>query len=507
MTPPPVARWIAENARVRGDSPAIISGDAAISYAALDARVAALAAGLHHELGIGCGDRIAVLAYNRPDYLALVFAAARLGAILVTLNWRLAPPEHAAILADADPRALVVDRELRDNAAALGPGLERFRRIGLGFGGSGWMSLDDLVAAGAGRAGPDASRDDAPLLLVYTSGTTGRAKGAILTQGAVAWNAANAIAAHDLVATDRVLTALPLFHVGGLNIQTLPALQVGATVLLHARFNPADALAAIARDRPSVVLLVPAVMKAMIAHPDWPRTDMSSLRLAMAGSSVVPVELIRAWHARGVPVGQVYGATETGPVSIVLMERDARRKEGSTGKSAPHCQARIVGADGRDVVPGERGEILLRGPHITSGYWGDDAATRDAFVDGWFRTGDIGHQDEDGDFWIDDRKQDMIISGGENIYPAELEAVLEEHPAIAEAAVVARADARWGEVPVAMVVRRAGAVLDAAQVKALFAGRLARFKHPHDVMFVDSLPRNVMGKVQRFALRAMLARG
>jgi fatty-acyl-CoA synthase len=248
-------------------------------------------------------------------------------------------------------------------------------------------------------------------------------------------------------------------------------------------------------------------MKAMIEHPGWARTDLSSLRLGMAGSSVVPVELIRAWHARGVPVGQVYGATETGPVSIVLKGADARRKEGSTGKPALHCAARIVDADDRDVAPGARGEILLRGPHIARGYWRDEAATRAAFLDDWFRTGDIGHQDEDGDFWIDDRKKDMIISGGENIYPAELEAVLEEHPAIAEAAVVARADARWGEVPVAVVVRRAGAALDADAVKALFVGRLARFKHPHDVVFVESLPRNVMGKVQRFALREQLGRG
>jgi fatty-acyl-CoA synthase len=501
-----IADWIAANAATRGEHPALICEGRTITTAAFAARIAALAAGFD-ALGIVPGDRIAILAYNRPDYLALVFAAARLGAIVVTLNWRLAPPEHAAILADAAPRALVVDGELRAGAAALAASLAGIRTIGLGFGGDGWMSLDEVAAAGAGRTAPDAGSDAAPLLLVYTSGTTGRAKGAILTQGAVAWNAENAIAAHDLVPTDRVLTMLPLFHVGGLNIQTLPALKVGATVLLHPRFNPAETLAAIARDKPSVVLLVPAVMKAMIAHPDWPGTDLTSLRLAMAGSSVVPVELIRPFHARGVPVGQVYGATETGPVSIVLKGDDARRKEGSTGKPARHCAARIVDADGRDVAPGARGEILLRGPHITSGYWRDEGATREAFVDGWFRTGDIAHQDADGDFWIDDRKKDMIISGGENIYPAELEAVLEEHPAIAEAAVVARADARWGEVPVAMVVRRAGATLDADQVKALFTGRLARFKHPHEVMFVDSLPRNVMGKVQRFALREMLARG
>jgi fatty-acyl-CoA synthase len=306
------------------------------------------------------------------------------------------------------------------------------------------------------------------------------------------------------VSTDRVLTFLPMFHVGGLNIQTLPALHAGATVLLQPRFQPGEALKAIAQRRPTITLVVPAVMKAMIEHPTWRTTDISCLRAAGAGSSIIPLDLIRAFHVRGVPVCQVYGSTETAPTAVVLRREDAMRKEGSTGTAALHCDVRIVDEHGRDVAPGARGEIIVRGPNVMSGYWRDEEATAATLVDGWFHAGDIGHQDDEGFFWVDERKNDLIISGGENIYPAELEAVLAECPDIADAAVVARPDPKWGEVPVAVVVPRNGAALQASGVKALFAGRIAKFKHPHDVTFVDALPRNVMGKVLRYRLRELV---
>jgi fatty-acyl-CoA synthase len=245
-------------------------------------------------------------------------------------------------------------------------------------------------------------------------------------------------------------------------------------------------------------------MAALIAHPRWAASDLSSLRLTMAGSSIVPVELIRAFHARGVPVGQVYGSTETAPTAIVLKGKDAMRKEGSTGTPALLCAARNVDDAGHHVARGVAGEIQVRGPNVIRGYWNDSIASAEALIDGWFHTGDIGHQDDEGYFWIDERKKDMIISGGENIYPAELEAVISECPAVAETSVVARADAKWGEVPVAVIVCKAGAAVTAADIKALFEGRLARFKHPHDVVFVDALPRNVMGKVLRYRLREQL---
>jgi fatty-acyl-CoA synthase len=263
-------------------------------------------------------------------------------------------------------------------------------------------------------------------------------------------------------------------------------------------------MAAIGTARPSLTVMVPAQLAAFIEHPAWPSLDLAALRCVTTGSTMVPLRLIEAWHARGIPVIQVYGSTETAPIAVHQRVADAFATAGSTGKPALHCAARIVTAEGREAAIGERGEILLRGPNIMLGYWRDDAATAEALRGGWFHSGDIGHRDAAGDFFIDERKGDLIISGSENIYPAELEAVLHECAAILEAAVVARAHERWGEVPVAVVVAREGAGLDRAAVLALFEGRLARFKHPHDVVFVETLPRNAVGKVLRYRLRDMV---
>ena len=500
-----LANWIDRHAAYAPNKAAILFEDREFSYAALAEEIERLAAGLAHDLHVGPGDRVAILACNRPEFLALVFACARIGAICVPLNWRLAPPEHRYILQNAEASVLFCEPAFRDGVETIRAELSDCALVGFGFSGEGWRDYAAFLKSD--NAAPRRGRREDPVLLVYTSGTTGQPKGAVLTQDALHWNAVNSTALHDLVSTDRVLTFLPLFHVGGLNIQTLPALHAGATVVLHARFQPSEALQAIARRRPSLTLVVPAVMSALVQHPAWRTTDISCLRAVGAGSSTLPLELIRAFHVRGVPVCNVYGSTETAPVAIVLRREDAMRKEGSTGTAALHCEARIADEQGGDVPRGTPGEILIRGPNVMSGYWRDPAATAEALVDGWFHSGDIGHQDEDGFFWVDERKKDVIISGGENIYPAELEAVLAECVDLAEAAVVARPDPKWGEVPVAVVVRREGTGLETEQVRALFAGRLARFKHPHDVLFVADLPRNALGKVLRYRLRELVRNG
>ena len=449
-------------------------------------RLATLLAGL----GVGPGERVAYLGYNSPELLSLLFACARTGALLVPLNWRLAGPEHARILADAEPRLLLYDRDFASAASALS--------------GTRALLLNDLAARGtevAEQRGDAGASLRSPLLIVYTSGTTGRPKGAVLTQSALAWNAVNAAHMHDLTSDDHVLTTLPMFHVGGLNIQTVPALHAGARVTLHRRFDPAATLAAIATGRPSLMVLVPAQIAALIAHPQWRETDLTCLRLLATGSQIVPRHLIEAVHARGVPVIQIYGSTETAPIALYQTRRDAFIAVGSCGKPALHGEARIVDRDGKDVTNGEHGEILIRGPHVMTGYWRDPAATSAALQDGWFHTGDIGHVDAQGFYWIDERKHDVIISGGENVYPAELEAILNADLRIAEAAVVARPDPRWGEVPVAVIVRRTDASLEAADALALFRDRVARFKHPRDVVFVPELPKNALGKVLRHVLR------
>ena len=293
-----------------------------------------------------------------------------------------------------------------------------------------------------------------------------------------------------LQAADHVLTALPMFHVGGLNIQTLPALLAGATVTLHKRFDPGAWLADVARRRPTLSLLVPATMAAVISHPDWAKTDLSSLRLLNTGSMVVPETLIQAFHSRGIPVGQIYGATETAPIATALKAEDAMRKAGSAGKAVPHCEVKLV-----------EGEIWARGPAVMRGYW--NAGEASGLTDeGWFRSGDLGRMDEEGFLWVVGRSKDVIISGGENIHPAELENVLADCPAIAEAAVVGVPDAKWGEVACACLVVRAS--LDEAAVLKLFENRLARYKHPRRVVYLDALPKNAMGKVQKAELRKLV---
>ncbi len=460
-----------------------------ITYGDLERAVAGLAAALRERWGVTAGDRVAYLGFNHPLVLELLYACARLGAILVPLNWRLAPLEHREILRDCSPKVLFAGGELGPQAGEIRAGVET---VDAGAG---------EIAAARGPAPPPA-KPSAPVLLVYTSGATGRPKGVLLTQEALSWNALNSIAAHDLTNADHVLTVLPMFHVGGLNIHTTPALAAGARVTLHPRFDAEAALRAIAADRPTLLLVVPQVSVAMTSHPAWHSTDLSSLRLVTTGSSIIPAAVIRAWHDRGVPVTQVYGLTESAPVAICLRREDARRKAGSCGKPAIHCEARILDDSDRDVAPGEIGEIVLRGPTLFREYSGDPDATKASFIDGWLRSGDLGHQDGEGFFYVDDRKKDLVISGGENIRPAELENVLAECEAILEAAVVGCAAERWGEVPVAFVVAKTGSTLSRADVLALFDGRLARFKHPRDVVFVDRLPRNVMGKVLKQELRA-----
>lgn len=450
-----------------------------LSYAALWSRTERTTSGLA-ALGITRGDRIAYLGYNHPDMLVLLFAAARLGALLVPLNWRLTVHEHRVIFADCAPKALFFEPQFEAHAGGL------TAEIRLPAGGAMPDSSPQLTGADADE-----------VLVVYTSGTTGSPKGAVLTQSALLWNGYNAIHSHDLGQQDRVLSPLPLFHVGGLNNQTLPALLAGATVILEQRFEPGAWLADVAVHRPTLSLLVPATMQAVIQHPDWTKTDLSSLRMVNTGSMVVPESLIRAFHARGVPVGQIYGATETAPLAAVLMAKDAYARVGSAGKPALHCEVRIVEA-----------EIQVRGPNVMKRYWNNPDATAAAFAeDGWFRTGDLGRWDADGFLWVDGRSKDLIISGGENIHPAELENVLADCAAIAECAVIGIEDPKWGETACAVVVRAPGAQLDEAAVLALFSERIARYKHPRRVVFADSLPKNAMGKVQKFELRKALSPG
>jgi fatty-acyl-CoA synthase len=469
------------------------------SYSSFAERIASLARALKSELGVRRGDRVAVLAMNRPDYLALLYACARLGAMLVPLNWRLAVPEQMFILSDAAVNVLFLTEAFDAVSEPLVSALPNTRLVGLDYVPARGISLDDLLIAATGDGGEQHANWQSPLLIVYTAGTTGRPKGAVLTQEALLCNAAMSQHMHAMTSAEHVLTVLPLFHVGGLNIQTTPALQLGATVTLHERFAPGDTLRAIADDRPTLTVLVPSTIQGLLEHQDWHDADLSSLRAITTGSTLVPQGLVDAVTARNVPVLQVYGSTETSPIAVYTSLGGDCSRPLSTGLPGLLCEARIVDEAGLEVPPGTNGEVVVRGPNVLTEYWANPVATTEALRDGWFHTGDIAFRDADGYFTIHDRKKNMIVSGGENIYPAEIERVLLDHPAIAEAAVIGVPDPRWQEVPVAFVVSRAAVTPD--ELRSHLLGQLARFKVPREIVFVDALPRNALGKVQHYLLR------
>ena len=497
---------IERNAAFAPEKPALIFEGEVLSYAAFHARIVRTARALRAECGVAKGDRVAILSLNRPDYLVLLYACARLGAMLVPLNWRLAVAEQLFILSDAGAKVVVLEQAFAEILPALKQSRSQIGIVGLDFAPPAGKTFDALLAQARGDGRDAGANLTCPLLIVYTSGTTGRPKGAVLRQDALLWNGVMSQHMHDLTSEDHVLTVLPFFHVGGLNIQTTPALHHGATVTIHARFSADTTLAAFARERPTLTVLVPAIIQAVTDHPGWASADLSSLKAISTGSTIVPPHLIDRFVARGVPVLQVYGSTETCPVAVYTRLGGDLSRIGSTGLPGLCCEAAVVDDDGNELPPNTPGEIVVRGPNVFCEYWGNETATREALHDGWYRSGDIGVRDADGYFWVHERKKNLIISGGENIYPAEVERVLLEHPDISECGVIGRPDPKWDEVPVAYVIRRAGSSVEAESLKAHLLTQLARFKVPRDIVFVDDLPRTALGKVQHFRLRALYER-
>jgi fatty-acyl-CoA synthase len=492
---------IARHAAFTPDKPALVFEGEVLSYAAFHARIEQTARALKSEFGVASGDRVAILSLNRPDYLVLLYACARLGAMLVPLNWRLAVAEQMFILSDAGAKVLMLEQAFAEILPALAKDLPDARAVGLDFTPRQGLSFDALLAQATGGSRNPHVDLSCPLLIVYTSGTTGRPKGAVLRQEALLWNGVMSQHMHGLNADDHVLTVLPFFHVGGLNIQTTPALHYGATVTIHSRFTPDAALTAIAHEHPTLTVLVPAIIQAVTDHPDWMTTDLSSLKAISTGSQIVPPHLIERFVSRGVPVLQVYGSTETCPIAVYTRLGGDLTRTGSTGLPGLCCEATVVDDAGAELAPDIPGEIAVRGPNVFFEYWGNMIATSEALHHGWYHTGDIGRRDADGYFFVHDRKKNMIISGGENIYPAEVERLLLEHPDVADCGVIGRPDAKWDEVPVAYVIPRAGRVADAETLKAHVSAQLARFKVPREIIFVENLPRTALGKVQHFRLK------
>jgi fatty-acyl-CoA synthase len=493
--------WTRRRARMTPGKAALVQDGRTTTYAALHRDATRLAHGLRQR-GIGRGDRVAFLGLNSVELVLAMFATAKLAAVFVPVNTRLAPPELAYVLEHSGARTLLVEDALADavaapEVAALGLDPVRFSR-------DGGRGLDDVLAGSTGGAVEEIDEPvelDDVFMIQYTSGTSGRPKGVMLSHGNIAWNVYNLLVDIDLGSEETALVTAPLFHTAALNQVLFPTLLKGGTALLEARFDAVRAIDLIESEQVSLLFGVTSMYLALAAAPRFAEADLSSLRLALSGGAPIPEALLHAWLDRGLMIVQGYGLTEASPGTTMLRAADGVRKLGSAGTSCFFTDVRVVDPDGEDVPVGRPGEVLVSGPNVTAGYWRDDEATARAFTGEWLHTGDLALVDDEGHLRIVDRLKDMYISGGENVYPAEVEAALHSHPDVAECAVIGVPDDRWGEVGRAFVVLREDAVVTEADLTAHLDGRLARYKLPRSVEFVLELPHNASGKLLKSRLR------
>ncbi len=505
-----VPDWLAQRARLSPDRVALIdtlNGDRPITYREWNAQANRTAHFLQHALGVRKGDRVAVLAKNSVAYLDIWFALAKIGGVLQNLNWRLTPHELRQLVAEGEPIALVYDPEFADKAMAVAQSLEdRVPRL---------VSMAEPAAEGhlslvQREAYPDTppSRPhltpEDPWVICYTGGTTGLPKGAVLSYRAIMANAVNTVISWGLSREDATILNAPLFHTGGLNVFTAPLVYIGGTSVVCREFDVEQTFDWLESGRVTVYFGVPTMFIMMQNHPRWEKADFRHLRFIISGGAPCPLPVFERFWAKGVDFKTGYGLTEAGPNTFWLPAEQVRDKPGAVGYPLFHVEVRVVDEHDRDLPPGEVGELLIRGPHLFSGYWRRPEATAQAMRGGWLHTGDLASYDEDGCFTIKGRRKDMFISGGENVYPAEIESVLHGHPAVAEAAVVGVPHPKWGEVGWAAVVVRPGARLSVQELEAYCRERLAGYKIPKRFFFVDHLPKTGANKVDKRALREQL---
>src|ERR1051326_4662760 len=450
---------------------AVVETGERLTYADLNARAEAAAADLV-SLGIAAGDRIGIPGENRPEFLALFFGVLKIGAIAVPLSTRATDHERQQIANDCGMKLVVIPSEARD----LGGGAARHPHT---------------------QVPRDAPNDTEIACLLYTSGTTGKPKGVMIPRRQLWWNGYNTVVNWDLRFDDISPLYTPIYHAGGLAAFTIPVFCAGGTMVLHRGFNPTEVWQTIEKERCTVVLGVPTIWKMLMDAPEFAAADLAHVRWFISGGAPLPQYLIDAYQKRGVVFRQGYGMTEVGVNCFTMTNDDSFRKPGSIGKPMMFTEVRIVDGEGNDVGPNEVGEMWIRGPHVSAGYWTNEEATRAAYGDdGYFRTGDLARRDEEGYFTIAGRKKEMFITGGVNVYPAEIEGELVTHPRVSDAAVVAVPDEKWGEIPVAFIVGDASA----AELTAYLEVRIAKYKIPKKFVFVDSLPRTPYGKVEKTKL-------
>jgi fatty-acyl-CoA synthase len=499
--------WLAYHGRCRPDTTAVVDLGTGrrFTYAALDERAERLATVLSGSLGVRAGDRVAIHSQNNSNIFEVQFACWKLGAAYVPLNWRLAVPELEYIVGDCSPVVLFHEAAAGESAGAVAAGGGVPVRVAWDGPASGALDYEELLASADTTSFPVADNThDTLACVMYTSGTTGRPKGAMITHGGMVWNLLNATAPFAFGTGMVNLTVLPLFHIGGINAFANPAFHYGGTSLIMRSFDPAGTLELLGDPEAGVThfLAVPSNYLFMSQHPRFATASFPTLVTAGIGGAPTSLALLETWAAKGVVLQQGYGMTESAATISAQSKADAMRKVGSVGTPLLHLQHRIVDETGADVPVGSTGELWVRGPNISPGYWNRPDANASDFTGDWFHTGDAVREDDDGALYILDRWKDMYISGGENVYPAEVENVLYQLADIVEVAVIGVPDERWGEVGKAVVVRKPGTTIEVVEIFRHCAANLAKYKVPKTVDFVDELPHNATGKILKRELRA-----
>jgi acyl-CoA synthetase (AMP-forming)/AMP-acid ligase II len=502
-----IGLFVAKRAALQPDREAIVdvSSGKRLSYVELDARCNQLGSGLLAG-GLKVGDRVATLMLNSAEFVEVFFGMAKVGGVIVPLNWRLVADELSFILTDSGAETLVFGTAFAEVVAELhargdaGTKVKTWIHVGNDADRPGFARSYEAMLAPQSKDTPAlGASDDDLLFIMYTSGTTGLPKGAMHSHNTTMWSSLTGLVTADIRWDDRYLICLPLFHVGALQ-PLFSSIHRGGAVVIMAEFDPSRIWNIYVEEKITVTLAVPAMLNFMLTTYDAAAHDVSKLRWIMSGAAPVPVSLIEKYAGMGIEIHQVYGLTESCGPACLISPHEAIERAGSTGKAFFHTDIKVVDSDGNEVAANETGEVLVRGPHIMLGYWNRPEATEETIVDGWLHTGDIAMIDGDGHIYIKDRIKDMIISGGENVYPAEIENVLASHEGIKDVAVIGIPSASWGESPLAIVVKQDDS-LDADEVMACCKGKLAPFKQPKGVEFVDVIPRNPTGKVLKRVLR------
>jgi len=457
------------------------------------------------DLGIVKGERIAALMLNSSEFLEIFFACGKTGAIMVPVNFRLAAPELIYILRDSAPRALVYSSDFAEKVQAIkaaGLAIARYFRHG-----GEKLAEDPPLAEFVSRFPVDEPvpvsevTDDDPLFIMYTSGTTGDPKGAVLSNGNVLFGAIHSLVGYGINHTYKSLVVAPLFHIGALVASATPVIYAGGSLLLQSFYNASEVIKLIQREKINYMFAVPVMFQVMTKSEEWEKADFSHVHFFISGGAPIPTPVIRMYQEdKGVGFVQGYGMTECGRLTSLDLE-DSIRKAGSVGKEVFHLKLRIVDKSGRDVAPGEPGEIIVKGPNVFTRYWNKPVETAESIRDGWFHTNDMGRRDDEGFVSVIGRKQELIISSGENIYPAEVERAIQALPEVREAAAVAMPDETRGEVVAAFVMLHEGQPITEDDLIRALDGRIAHFKIPKKVIFVDNFPRNPAGKILKRELK------